>query len=241
MKKLFFLFLSLMISFNLISQEEEAPSYMMMENVYIWVKPGSQSDFEKAVKAHNEAHHDGAHSARLVRVATGDNVGQYIWQMGPGTFTDLDARPSDDAHDKDWEENVVPHIKYVSSVEYWRNMSDISHFKEGDDPHDKLSIWLMDIERGEWYRFKAFMKKAIEVSKKMDATMSVWYNEFNEGDGRDAAIVWRLNGWSDLDTDEWRMSEEFDKIHGEGAWDDAMEEWEEFVKSTSRVVWDILD
>ncbi|MDX1685017.1 MAG: hypothetical protein R3275_07260 [Saprospiraceae bacterium] len=240
MKQLFLLFLSLAISVNLVSQEEE-DSYMMMENVYIWVKPGNQNDFEKAVKAHNEAHHSGAHSARLVKVATGSDVGQYVWQMGPCTFTDLDSRPSDEAHDTDWQENVVPHIKYVSSVEYWRNMPKISHFKEGDDPHDKLSVWLLDIERGEWYRFKAFMEKAVAVSKKMDSTLSAWYNEFNEGDGRDAAIVWRLNGWSDLDNNEWSMSKEYDKMYGEGSWDDAMEEWEEFVKSRSAVIWEILD
>jgi hypothetical protein len=231
---------SLMIlSFLLMAQEEEKPKYTMVEHVIINVKPGTQGDFEKAVKAHNEAHHNGAHNAWLMKVETGKNAGTYIWGMGPCTFTDLDSRPTGGAHDEDWANNVGTHIESVDGVEYWRKMDKLSYTK-ADEEWNMLNIWTLDIKRGEWYRFKSFMEKVQPIFEEKDETNNVWSKQFNENDGKDAAIVWRMKSWADMDNQDWNMKEEYDKKYGEGSWDDALEEWEDFVESMTSQVWSVV-
>lgn len=229
----------MMLSFLLIAQEEDKPTYTMVEHVIINVKPGSQGDFEKAVKAHNEAHHSGAHNAWLMRIETGMTAGTYILGMGPLTFTDLDSRPHGGDHDAQWADEVAQHVESIEGVEYWRQLDKLSYTKE-EEEWNMLNVWILDIKRGEWYRFKSFMEKIQPIFEAKDETNTVWSKQFNENDGRDAAIVWRMKSWADLDDQDWKMKDEYDKMYGEGAWDDALEEWEDFVESMTSQVWSIM-
>ena len=236
MKQFFWVLMALGMTLPLSAQTDSMPAYAMVEHVYISVKPGAQAAFEKAVKAHNANHHKGAHGAQLWNISTGKGAGTYVWSMGPCTWTDLDSRPSDDAHDTDWANNVGQHVSNVHGVEYWRRSKSYSNQGE-NPPSGKLMIWLLDIDRDSWYRFDAFMEKVNVIHKKMDETISVWYNRLPENNGRDVAIVWPFEKFADLDVDDWNMSEEFDKEHGDGAWDDAIKEWRAFVKGQKRQIW----
>lgn len=61
---------------------------------------------------------------RVDYLVTGPYSGQYLWIMGPGTFTSLDGRPTGDPHDSDWAE-VLAHADGHSNI-YWRRNENLS-------------------------------------------------------------------------------------------------------------------
>jgi len=242
MRKLTFFYLLLfmpLMAFAQDAEEAEAPEYKMVQHVHMTVDADNVEAFEAAVKKHNEMFHSGKYGASLYSIATGADAGMYIWAMGRLTFTDLDSRPSGDAHDSDWKNNVAPYIESTESVEYWRLGEKLSY--EADEETSMIQIWWVDLEQGEGYRFRSMMEKIKEIHAEKNESISVWWNQFNEQDGRDAAIVWPIENWADFDNNEWSMSDAYDEKYGEGSWDNAMEEWEDAVKSVKRVLWSVVD
>ena len=237
MKNLFLMFIALFFAFGLFAQEEEQPKYTMVEHVYLDVKAGSQDDFEKAVKAHNDAHHKGAHKASLYNISTGADAGTYVWAMGPLTYTDLDSRPSDEAHDADWDNNVGQHVAGVGGVDYWKLNEKLSVMDDAPNEDDKFMVWMIDVKGDEWYRFNAFMEKVKVINEKMGDELWVWNRRLNDGDGKDVAVVWSFGKWADLDEDDWSMSKEFDAEYGSGSWSNALREWSASTNKVSRTVW----
>lgn len=238
MKKLQFLTVLCCLPFFLFAQDAEKPKYRMLEDVLIVVKPGENEAFEAAVKAHNEKYHkEGTYEATLYRIATGKDVGTYVWEMGPLTFSDMGGRPMEaDGHDADWDANVATHIKKVTSVEYWRYNNKLSYWKEGTD-YSNYEIWYFDIKQGKWDTWSAFMEKVKKINEKMGDSFSVWNNRYSQNDGRQISMSFGFNDWADLDKDDWNMAEEFDKEYGEGAWDKALMDWSDSTTPVSREVW----
>ena len=211
-------------------------SYRMVELSYMKAKPGMAQKFEAAVKAHNAKYHkEGAYEASLYSIATGNEAGWYVWTMGPCTFTDLDGRPDEGGHADDWAKNVDPYVEEYGRVEYWRWNEKLSFRKANDNKMIQI-LWL-DLERGEYYRFKNFMEKIQAIHEKMDDGIAVYNNQFNQNDGRDVAIVWSMANWAEMDKEDWKMSEEYEKAYGEGSWDLALEEWEDCVAGMTSEVW----
>ena len=68
--------------------------------------------------------------------------------------------------------------------------------------------------------------------------MHVYDNQFNENDGRDIAIVWGMDKWSELDEDS-SIKDIYEEINGEGTWQNAMDEWTEITESIVRQMWKI--
>lgn len=238
---LFYVFaMALCVPGFLIAQEDESEGYIMLEDEYIMAKTGHEAQFEAAIKAHNEKYHSEApYEAELYQVHTGNEAGWYIWEMGPTTYTQLDTRPQDEGHDSDWANTVAPHVAKYGRTEYWRLNNALS-YSNGTE-NDKYIIWYVDIARGENYRFRAMMDKVKKVHEKMDDEISVWYSQFAQNDGRDACIVWGFDKWGEFDIEDWQISEEFDAEFGDGEWDNALEEWEEVVKSVIQEVWLTVD
>ncbi len=208
----------------------------MVELSYMKAKVGMEAKFEAAVKKHNEKYHkEGAYGATLFAIATGSEAGWFVWAMGPTTFTELDSRPTGDEHAADWDKNVAPYIAEYGRVEYWRWNEKLSNWKESDEK--MINLWWMDIESGEYYRFKQFMEKVVPIFKEMDDEMNVYNNQFRQSDGRDVAIVWPMENWASMDDEGWNMKEEYEKKYGEGSWENALEDWDDFVASMSGEVW----
>lgn len=228
----------LLIPFLMHAQEDDA-KYRMVELSYMKAKPGMNKKFEDAVKKHNEKYHkEGVYASELYTVITGDESGWYVWTMGALTFTDLDGRPGDGDHAEDWQKNVDPFVAEYGRVEYWRWNEKLSNWKESDE--DKITLWWMDIERGEGYRFRNFMMKIQEVYVEKDEEINVYNNEFYQDNGRDVVVVWPLEKWADLDKDDWKMKDEYEKKNGEGSWTTALEEWDDFIAGMSQEVWRML-
>ncbi len=221
----------------LFAQEEEPAKYGMVAVEYIKVKVGMEKKFVAAVKSHNQKYHaDAPYQSSLFRVATGSEAGWFVWTMGMMTFTDFDGAPGEGAHADDWRKTIAPYVEEYGRSEFWKHSDELSYSDGDSEPLQTL--WLLDIKRGEYYRFKAFMEKVAKVHQNKKEEMHVWTNQFTEGDGRDVSITWPIDKWADLDNEDWKMKDEFDKEYGEGAWDDALEEWEDVVEGVSQKVWE---
>lgn len=221
------------------AQEEEgdAPDYFMVELNYMKAKPGMESKFVAAVKKHNAKYHpDGPYNSNLDYIRTGQDAGWYVWSMGTLTYSDLDGAPGSGEHQDDWAKSVAPYVLEYGPIEMWKLNTDLSVSDGDSEPLE--SVWILEIEDGEYYRFKAFMEKIHKIFEAKEDEMHVWTRQHNQDNGRDVAIVWPFDKWSDLDKEEeWTMKEAYDEEYGSGSWENALEEWEDFVKGNKQAVW----
>jgi len=226
---------SFLFSSSVIAQEK----YGMAEVIFILPKIGMEKAFENAIKEHNNAYHkEGPYKAQLDNIITGKHAGWYAWIMGPCTFTDLDARPVSDAHDKHWAQKVSPTVAEYGSTEYWKHNPKLS-YQSGTETPKLEEIWFIDLKKGDYYRFKALMTKIKGAfEKKGEGNMQVYDNQFNENNGRDVAVVWGMDNWAELDKDS-SIKKTYEEINGEGTWQNAMDEWNEITESIVRQMWKI--
>jgi hypothetical protein len=220
------------------SQESDDKSYGMVELSFMKAKMGKSDEFEKGVKEHNEKYHaDGKYKAWMDVIVTGESSGTYVWLMGPCMLGDLDDRPGKGAHNDDWSKNVEPFIESYGATEYWKMNKKLSYLP-GEPKPGIFTLWVMDIERGEYYRFKELMSKVKTVYEKTGTEdIRVLDNMFITGDGRDVVMVFHDDSWKAMDDDEWSLKADYEKEFGEGTWQLLIEEWEEVVKSIDRQVW----
>ncbi len=223
----------------LFAQGDDKAKSRIVELSYMKAKVGMEAKFEAAIKKHNEKFHkEGVYEAALYAISTGNESGWYVWGMGGFTFTDLDNRPAGDDHAADWDKNVAQYIAEYGRVEYWRWNDKLSLGKESDEK--MIQVWWLDINRGEYYRFENAMKLILEVNKKMDSEIGVYNKQFGQNDGRDVALSWPIENWAEFDNDDWEMKTEFDKMYGEGSWDDLLEEWKDAVNMRVSELWRIV-
>lgn len=209
--------------------------YTMVQLSRMQCKVGKNMEFEAAVKKHDAKYHTGKYAAVLWSIETGSQAGDYVWAMGPLTYTDMDKAPGAGEHAKDWKDTVEPFVQEYGAVEYWKMDADLS-FRD-DKSQKRQTVWLIDLERGDYYKFAEFMKKVVVVNKKMGDEVSTWVNQYGEDDGRDVAIVFTFETFAELDIEDWKMKDEYNKAHGEGTWDNALDDWNEFTKSIKRSIW----
>ena len=232
MKKLFFLFSFLSIALLVGAQE----SYTMYETMYIKPKASQEKAFGDALAAHNtKFHSSGANSVMIQWVAVGASAGEYVWVMGPTTFTDLDSRPSNEGHDDDWNK-VMQYVDEISDVEYWKRDESLSYTPEGWEGTPKLHIRLWDVKTGHEEELNGFLKKVAENFSKHSYPRSwhIYRNQFNTGNGRDVAAVSGFTNWADFD-EESNWVKDFEELHGEGSWTKAVELMEKITKMTEEV------
>ena len=220
------------------AQEEESdkPDYAMVELNYMKTKVGMEMKFVEAVKKHNAKYHpEGPYDASLFYIGTGNEAGWYVWAMGAFTYSDLHNAPGAGEHRDNWAKTIAPYVEEYGRVEMWRYNEKLSTTDGDSEPLE--TIWWIDIESGEYYRFKAFMEDVQEIFDEKGDEMHVWNTQYSQNDGRDVAIVWPFDKWSDLDEEDWNMEEAYDEKHGKGSWDNALEEWDDFIKSNKQEVW----
>jgi hypothetical protein len=217
MKKLLILTVSqfvFMISFG-------QDSYIMYETMYIKPKYDKIKEFKEAFASHNRKFHaDGPNTVTVQSVVNGSRAGQYVWVMGPLTFSGLDSRPSDDAHMEDWIA-LMPYIDEISEVEYWRMDPDLSYTMEGWDYTPKIHIRSWELKHGKSGEFVKLLKKIVEVfrTRQYDHSWHLYWNYFQTGNGRDIAGVFGFDKWAFYDEDPVFVKD-FEEIHGEGSWEE---------------------
>jgi len=199
-------------------------SYIMYETMYIQPKFDKIREFNTALAAHNKQFHaEGPYTVAIQQVVNGSRAGQLAWVMGPITFTDLDSRPSEEAHLDDWNA-LMPYIDEVTEVEYWRMDPDLSYTPEGWNFTPKIHIRTWEMKHGKSDEFLGIMRKIVEVfrTKKYDNSWHVYWNYFQTGNGRNIAGVFGFDKWAFYDEDPVFIKD-FEEIHGEGSWAETYE------------------
>jgi hypothetical protein len=219
MKKLFFLSI-LSLGFSILNAQE---SYVMFETMYIDVRSDKIDEFEEAFKAHNRKFHaEGASGVSVHYMVNGPHAGQLGWVMGPLTFSDLDNRPSGEDHTDDWNA-VMPYVKRISEVEYWRRDAKMYYWPEGAQ-FSKFHMRYFDIRDMMWEEIIELLARIVEVYKAREYpnSMTIYWNQFNTGNGREVVAVQGFNKYSEYDReDNWVA--DFESIHGEGSWSEFLD------------------
>lgn len=218
-----------MIGFILFSYSQK--EYKMWETIYIKPKPGMIEELNKGLAEHNKKFHaEDPYRAHVWQIHSGKHEGTYFWAMGPTTFTALDDRPGEGAHDDDWDKNITPYVEDVYGLQYWKLNEELSWSPE-DAPFGKVvwtSFYLQPFEK---YRFKEMLKKVNQVYKEKNYgfTMEVYEAEFDNIGCEDMVIEWGFDKWSWFDRDR-TFVKDYEEIHGKGSWTYFMEEFKDVVK-----------
>ena len=226
-----------LISFTGFAQEVNT-DYAMANIVFIDAKIGHEKDFEsKVIEHNNKFHNEAPNKGYLDQVISGKHAGTYVWVMAPCTFTDLANLKLGDDHEKHWNSEVVPLIEGYGAQEYWKHNEKLSYYPNPVENRKVSNLWLIDLKRGDYYRFKTLMTKIVEAyEKKGTGNMRVYDNQFNAGDGRDVVIIWDMESLAEMDQLD-PLKPHFEEVHGEGSWDTMLEEWEEITLKIDSQLW----
>ena len=205
----------------------ETPSANLYVVVNMTVDNANADAFEAAVKAHNEKFHAAApYAAELYYNINGPNGGSYTWIMGPTSYTAMDTRPGEGAHDDDWDNNVTKHVESMSPPGYWSGDAKLS-IMVADAKYSKRMIWLYDIKRGQGARWSELVGKVAKVykEKRPDESFIVGRNDFaNTKEGNDAVIIFPFDKWAWMDRQS-KFSADFEAVHGAGSWHNFLNEF----------------
>lgn len=218
--------------------QEANTDYSMAMVVYIDAKVGHEAEFEAAVTEHNETFHNEApNKGWLNQIMSGSDAGTYAWVMAPCTFTDLDGIDLGEDHEKHWDNAVVPHIKKYGAQEYWKLNSELSYNSDPDKQNKFGEFWIIDLKRGDYYRFRAIMGKIVEAFENQGSgSIRVYDNQFNGNDGRDVTIIFDMENLAEMDMNN-TIKGSYEEVHGEGSWETMLEEWNEITLSINSQLW----
>lgn len=228
-------------SFSL-SAQDESKDYVL-ESVLMTPDYKNLKTLGENMRAHNAKYHkDGPHQAAVYNISTGPNAGSFVWMMGPTTYTHLDKRPSEDGHDEDWRDNVMPFIKKIHTVEFWKmdtKLSNMSTMDGDNSKHPVIFVRYHEIKEGKGALSFSFLEMVSKTIKGMDGDnpWGVYWNEFRQGDlGRHLATVGFLKNWAEMDEDN-DFKTTFEKVHGKGKWDAFLDLGDEVFSNSWDEIW----
>ncbi len=231
-------FVALFVACSSFAQTAGEKPSMVTETTPMLPKRGMEAKFEAAVKAHNTKYHpDGPYTAGLRKVEYGDNAGWYVWVFGPTTYASLDSRPAiGGGHDADWEATVDPLVESYGAPELWEMNDDLSYGKDMLKTAKYYEVWRVNLERGDYYRFKALaekLQKAHESQGKM--AFLIFNNMLHTAKSGDVAILWSFNSYAEWAKDAG-IKQAYEKIYGAGTWQNMVNEWRDItVDYTSEI------
>jgi hypothetical protein len=207
--------------------QDDSSSYSMWESIMLTPDNTKLKVLGDNMRAHNQKYHakGSAHEAVVYNITTGPNSGKLLWEMGPITFSDLDARPAEGGHDEDWRDNIMPYIKKMNTAEYWKQMDDLSNVGTLDDDNSKypiLYVRYFEVARDHGYTIPHLLKQMSDAVKGMDGDnpWGLYDNQFRQGYdiGRHIAWVSFLKNWAEFDEDN-NFKDAFLKANGDKSWD----------------------
>jgi len=231
MKKSISIFALLLVF--VVSGFTQEKDYKMYEMMYIKPKYDKMVELGDAMIEHNEKYHnEGPYKVSVWLVNSGPHTGEWVWVMGPCTFTELDSRPDSEEHTKHWIEEVMPYVKDISEGEYWKMDDKLSYSPEGS--FSGKEIWAVyDIKPFEGYRFTALLEKVVEVYKQKNYPnyFEVYRSQFSSATGRDVAIGFGFKNYAFFDEEDnfWK---DYEEVHGEGSKWKFFEEYKDIVISS---------
>ncbi len=200
--------------------------YSMVFALSMTAEKGKEKALEGALKAHNAKFHpEGSYFSWVRQIVAGANTGDYVWFMGPLMYRNMDSRPELAGHDEDWSKTIDPYVAEYGASEYWKKDDKLSYAVPNQKAPKFYGIWIIDVTKGKWETFNGLIEKIVAVYKKEGKdSMSLYKNEFSSGDGRDVALVWGFDTWSELDEDD-PMKAKYETMYGKDSWATFMESW----------------
>ena len=215
---------AMVLSFVSTLNAQDDKSYAMWESIMLTPDNSNVKTLSDNMRAHNAKYHAGGpYDATVYNITTGPNSGKIIWMMGPMMFKHNDTRPSEDGHDEDWSGNVMPYIKKMHTIEYWKQDDKLSNTSMLDGNNDTYPLQFVryhEIEKGEGASSGVFLGMVSATIKAMegDNPWGVYWNEFRQGDlGRHVATVGFMKNWAEMDDDN-NFKATFEKVHGKDKW-----------------------
>lgn len=202
---------------------------VVSETNYMLPKRGQEDAFKKAVMAHNAKYHPAntGNSALLREVIYGQYAGWFVWIHGPVGFADLD-NDLGQAHSDDWTKTVDPLVEEYGPIDIWSYDDELSYGREMLATAKYYDAWIIDVKRGEGYRFDEMMKKLSAACKEEGKHSNmVWWSSVRRDPKMDVSVLWTFNDFSEWD--ENTLKNAYEKVNGEGSWRLFWEEWEEVV------------
>ena len=218
---------------NSFAQTSAGSTPMAIESLMLMPKRGMEDKFEAAVIAHNKKFHpDGPQVAGLRKTEYGPKAGWYSWVKGPVPYSSLDTEFSKESgHDLDWSANIDPLIEEYGATNFLNFNQELSFGWEIFKKAKHYELWSVDLKPKQYYRFKALTAKLKKVYESIgkDAFI-VLDNNLHFAEGPDVVLIWSFNTYADWQTDPGPKAA-FEKMYGEGSWQQTMEEWMDIVNS----------
>ncbi|MEP6646620.1 MAG: hypothetical protein ABJC12_05990 [Saprospiraceae bacterium] len=235
MKKFLFLFL-----FSPLFGSAQTPEHLMFEISSLNVSPEKVPQVEAALGVHNKKYHaSGPYGSRVYTVQNGAHTGQFKWVMGPGTWSSLDARPSDEMHDLDWSANVAVNLMSGTETEYIQFDNKLSRFPV-DFNVNRLLVRYIDVARGKMDKVKELLGKVLKVytDKIPGETYGIYYNELaSTSSGRDLMIVSFFDKYAWMAMDDG-FEAKYDEVYGKGSITAFWNEWRDATVAQETELWE---
>ena len=220
----------------------QTSGYIQYESVYLKPDTKHLKEFYAAVKAHNEKFHNtGPYKSTVYSIANGEMTGWFVWEMGPCTFAESDARPASKEHDDDWDFNVMSNVVDQAYSEIWRRDDDLSVLKD-TPPAKNYYIRYVNVHADQQHRIEGMLKKLSATWKELNKpySWSVYDNMFRQGEaGRHLCFVTPFNNWAELDEDiEFRAA--FEKVNGENSLNGFNREFLEVFSNSWDEIWTVV-
>lgn len=231
MKNYIIYFLACFLFYTTANSQENNEPKSLYETLYLVPKPGMNKQFEAGVAAHNKKFHAPGkdNQAMLRRVEYGNKAGWYVWVMN-GSYASLDSRPVDDAHSKDWEEQVGQYVEEYGTTDLWSLNKEMSSGMDQFRNKKRYETWAVYLKPWEGYRFDDSMKKLQKAFAKMsDRNMLVFESEVSRKGGPDVGLVWGYDKFADMENDS-KLVDTYEEVHGKGSWRLFLEEWKDVVE-----------
>ena len=228
-KQIGFLFLGLCIMAGSFAQSATEAPLTVVETMYVLPKRGMEDRFEAAVKAHNEKYHPaGPFVAGLRKVEYGDKAGWYVFVYGPTTYENLDNRPAKaNGHADDWSKNVDPLVESYGSTTLWNLNKDLSFGFDILQKSKYYELWMVNLKRGEYYRFKGIAEKLKKAYESLGTgAFIVFESPLHTNTGGDIGLIWSFNTYKEW-ADDPGPKAAYEKLNGPGSWLQLMDEWKD--------------
>ena len=221
-----FLMLAMVFTYSNTINAQESEDYSMWETIMLTPDNTKLKILGANMRKHNQTYHSKVpFDAMVYNITTGPNAGKMIWQMGPMMFKHNDTRPSDNGHDDDWRDNIMPYIKKINSIEYWSKddkLSNVGMLAGEEVKYPILFIRYFEVADDHDYTMNNHFKQVSETIKSMegDNPWGLYYNLFLQGDlGRHIGSVSFYKNWAEFDDDGPSFKEAYEKLYGENSWD----------------------
>lgn len=208
-----------------VTAQEESKTYNMWENIILTPDYSKLKVLGENMRNHNMKYHkEGPYTASVYNISTGPYAGNILWQMGPMMYKHNDTRPGAGGHDEDWRDNVMPYIKKMHTVEYWKQDDELSNTSMLDGDNAKYPIYYvryLEVEDDHGSSVKPYFEMVSTTVKAMEGEnpWGLYYNEFRQGDlGRHIGTVGFMKNWAEMDDDPI-FKKTFEKVHGADKWD----------------------